>query len=401
MIFLRKLVLACVILLSGGNLLIPRIPLAVVTLLLIIAYLSHHIFDGRQDRFKIYTWTLLVVSLSFVRLDHVDIIANATRILNFIIGILIIYIYSDDNLTDKFSSDYQSLCMPLAYVSIITFILGSMLPSVFSLVVGERQEMYSLLLIFNYSSISTEYTGAVRTIGFFWEPGVFQIYLNVLLFVLFLKKQSVINITLAVAAIFATQSTTGIVIACMQIGYFSLISVRRQGGVLAKLAIPVAAAVSAPFIYDIVLQNLNEKLLGVLAGSTTARQFDFELAMYIIKNNPIFGIGFSPIAFIEQAATSGLDTSRLSMDDQNIRANTNGAMMVLYTTGLPLGMYFLSSLFFQKIFTERVLFGFLLLTALITSPLAFTPFFLMFAFSGMSKTNALQANDSIQGEGRQ
>ena len=58
----------------------------------------------------------------------------------------------------------------------------------------------------------------VRNLGIFWEPGVLQIFLNLLLFIIsFVKKERSHIFWLTLLAIVTTLSTTGLVVMFIQI----------------------------------------------------------------------------------------------------------------------------------------------------------------------------------------
>jgi hypothetical protein len=357
-------------------------PLGLLTFTFLILYIIYFGINISKNYFKIFAWISLVVFFSFVRSDDVDLTANLTRMINFTIAFLAFAIFYEEKY-DKFPRDLYFVISPLPYVCILTFILANITPSLFVYLSNETQSMYSFLLLMNYSSSMGGYLGDVRPISIFWEPGVFQIYLNILLYMQFTFNKRFYVILSTVLAILLTQSTIGMAIAFSQILYFVFFVRDREVSSWSKLAVILILLMASPVIYNIVFQNFYDKFFGNLSGSASARQFDFELALNIIINNPIFGIGFSPFAYVQESASFNISTYALATEDQYIRNNTNGIMMVLYWIGLPLGIYYLYSLFSQRIFEKKFIASVIVFGSLLSSPLAFTPFFLMLGFSGM------------------
>lgn len=377
---LRRLILFCAILLSGGNLAIPRLPIAIFALLLGVAFFSFLSMRVDKRKMPAYIWFLLVISFSFLRIQEVDIFSNFTRIINFIIGFLLLKIYCEESRL-VLLRDLRVLILPLSYLGVATFLLGHLAPSLFFTFESNQQRMYSFLYIFNYVTLNAD--SQLRPIAIFWEPGVFQIYLNILLFALFSQRENTIFIAVTTVAILITHSTMGILIAAIQISYFTIIPILRRSTNFKKIALFLVVIAALPAIFQFVEQNFTEKFSGALSGSSAARIFDLNIAIMILSDHPILGIGFNDNSYLNYAGSTSADTSMLSLQDTNGRFNTNGVMVVLYSLGIPMGIFLIGSFFFQIFFDHKILFGMIILLMLSSSPLAFNPFFLLFAFSGM------------------
>lgn len=378
----RRLILFFAILASGGNLLIPRELLALVILLISILYFRP--FSGRVKtrNLLIYGWLALVIILTFVRFQPIDVVQNVTRLINFVIALVLLRIYTQAG-RDKLFDDLRTLITPMSYQAIATVLLAFITPEIFTFIEAESQSFYSFLGVLNYH-VQNYSSTFVRPDGFFWEPGVFQIYLNILLFILFVQHAPVRTIAVVLAATLVTQSTTGILIATAQVFYFSIIPLFLRGKTYRKLIIFITVLALSPVFYSFTKDNLNEKLTGASVGSSAARLYDFQSGVLVLQEHPLLGIGFNPNLYVDISVRLNPDTSMLNATAQKSgRFNTNGLLIALYSLGLPLGLMYIVALMFQGFVPHRLAFGGLLLLCISSEPLSLTPFFAMFAFSGL------------------
>lgn len=380
---LRRLALFAVILMSGGNLAFPRLPLAMLVLL--IAIHSYGFLSARISTRKtlIYAWLALVMIFAFLRVHHVDVSANIIRLVNFVVTLAILKIYWGDA-RKKFVDDIVVLILPMAYIGLATGFLAAVAPGLFSFVHIGAQRMFTIGGIFNYGVPLVLESGLPRPMAFFWEPGVFAAHLNILLFCMFVQNKKLIPIAVVFAAILWTQSTTGIALAVAQGGYFIFISMLKRRLKTREVLLLVTAFVAAPLLILIAMDNVYSKFSGAGAGSFAARSFDFSVAVQVIEENPLIGIGFSQTAYMRYSGDTSLDVSALSVMDQDGRFNTNGVMLILYSIGLPLGLIYFVGLFRQSLVPQRLMFGAVTTTLLASNPLSLTPYFLLFVFNGFS-----------------
>ncbi len=362
---------------------IPRLPLALLVILIAAVAFGFLSRTLNTRKTPIYAWILIVMTFAFLRPQDIDFSANFTRLVNFVVALAILNIYWSENRAALLLQDYRTIMMPIAVIGIITVIVAIGAPGLFSLVQSGSQRMFTLAGVFNYSVPLVADIGVPRPMGFFWEPGVFAVHLNILLFILFSKREHVLPISIILLAIMLTQSTTGISVALAQAVYFILSGVLRRRLKRNELRLFLISLVLAPVIAALAMQNISDKIFGVSAGSFIARSFDLVVAMQVIEDNPLIGIGFSQRAYMTFAGGAAIDISTLSKIDQNGRFNTNGVMILLYSTGIPLGLMFVFGLFRQQHFPNPLMFGLSILALLFSSPLSFTPLFVALAFSGL------------------
>jgi hypothetical protein len=126
-----------------------------------------------------------------------------------------------------------------------------------------------------------------------------------------------------------------------------------------------------------------EKFSGDSQGSFWARQFDLLTGINVIMENPVIGIGFDYTEYYRAAAHLGFSDTPLTERITDDRGNTNGIVFLFYSIGIPLGIPFLVGLFRQQLLANRWMIGGALALSLMSESMIFTPFFLMFIFSGL------------------
>ncbi|MBL8481030.1 MAG: hypothetical protein JNJ60_02455 [Rhodocyclaceae bacterium] len=377
----RRVLLFLAILLSGGNILIPREVLALLVLFMAIGYFGFANWTVNKRKVLAYGWLALVMVLALARLQDADLRANLIRFTNFLIAFALLQIYWAGGA--KLKGDLVVLIRPMVYQAILTVALALVLPPLFIPITIGEADLYTFLGILNFHSIREGSVRLVRPNGFFVEPGVFQIYLNILMFLLLASRVRLRRILPVILAIVLTQSTTGLIIAAMQLLYFSTAPLfARKFGMKGVLRIAVIAVLAIPVGFFLE-SNIEAKLFGEQSASANARQYDLISGLLVIQANPLIGIGFNHDAYLSSSFSLNPDTDLLAAENKEGRNNTNGILIALYSVGLPLGLIYLLAMFRQALIPHRTLFAVILLLSLGTEPLSFTPLFAFFAFSGL------------------
>lgn len=233
---------------------------------------------------------------------------------------------------------------------------------------------YKFLIFFGRAETAF---GIHRSQGLFWEPGVYQIYLNVALhYFLFYAKRNFWAV-LSFVGLVLTISTNGIVLASMQLLVFLF-------GVRQKLSIKVLKImIFLPFLViflSFTQTVVEDKITGASKGSYMARNFDTLNGIAVTLDNP-WGIGFNPQAYQKFASENTFDiVTPLNTD----RGQTNGVLILAYSTGIVWAVIFLIATFRQKIFPQhKILFFSILVGSMMTEPLFYSPFVWMFTLSGL------------------
>ena len=259
----------------------------------------------------------------------------------------------------------------IAYLGLVNFVLINFLPKLFSVRVAESGfSINTLLYIFNFHSyIQIGPFAVLRNQGAFWEPGVFQIPMNLLVYLLLIdKKESWGKAILPMIMVFSTFSTTGLLVMSLII-LFKICRERTSLSFKEKFGILLFAIAFTPFVYN----NIKEKFTGDINDSAAARTYDLYMGIDIIGRNPIWGIGPDKDKYLAQ--TQDISIGFYDDNDINVeRGNTNTIMSLMCYLGIPFSLFFLGLLYNQTIFSDKKLFFIILIILLFSEPLYGTMF---------------------------
>lgn len=372
----RRAALFTTILMSGGLLLVPRLPLLVILFVLYAIVQRDAIL--RFALLPALGFIALVLGIEVARPGAADVLQIFVRGANFFAALLMANMYYKAG-SIAFKSDLYSILKWFPAQSILTAILATLLPFLFIKIPGT--DIYTFLLVLFHHTTDTSLSfGIVRPDGIFWEPGVFQIYLNICLYLALFERRDLRMSALSAAGVVFTQSTTGILIAIALIAIYILSGIRR-GKIIRSLGVGVLLVPIA--IYATL--NFANKFEGDARGSFLARQYDTFTGLAVAEAYPLLGVGFDVDNYMREAAILGfadLDIDIAVFDDR--RGNSNGLVQPLYSLGFILGPIFLLCMLRQKMIKNRFLMGLILVISMTSEPLLFTPFFLMLIFTGMT-----------------
>jgi O-Antigen ligase len=378
---LHRVILLLAILMSGGSLLLPRLPILAVILLLCLVARRWRI-DLRRELLPVILLLTLIFVVTLLRVEGATVETTAVRFANFTAGLLLLDVYLHAG-GDALQRDLFAILKPMAWQALLTVLLAEAAGWLFVEVDVSDTIYHTLLGLFTYHVTLEDSNGLIRPDGFFYEPGVFQIYLNMFLFLaLFVFKRPVWTM-LGVAAVFSTQSTTGVVICLILLGAFVVTRYITRGSLPARIVKALAAiAVIVPLAF-VASGNIREKVTGESQGSFLARQYDLLTGINVLAENPWLGIGFDYDQYHRAASRLGYTDTPLAERMTEERTNSNGIVFLLVSIGIPLGVPFLIGMFRQSFFPHRAPMGTLLLLGLMGEALVFTPFFLLIIFSGL------------------
>ena len=387
---LRKWILFLSILLSGGVLLIPRVP---VLLIIFALYLLMPGVKGVLDRKLLPVFVLLgvILLLTVVRPGGLDVQSLIIRYANFFAGLLLLNLYLRQE-QDALAKDLYPILKWMAIQAIATVILAYTVGFLFWMIAYQDEIIQTLLFLFNYHVFQEE--AGIRPDGFFWEPGVFQIYLNIYLYLALFVFKDWRQSALALVAVITTQSTTGILICIILLAGFFLYRL-RYGSVRAKFSILVVGVILAIPVALIAQENITAKFTGALRGSSWARQYDLYTGVNVIAENWLIGIGFDENQYLAAARRLGYSDTPLKETTTFDRGTTNGIAYLLYSL-----RYSAEHLAFLFRYVQANSFsraqgadaGALLFPCRSSAKsVIFTPFFLMITFSGLQFLSGVPA----------
>lgn len=376
---LRKWLLFISIVLSGGLPWIPHVPLLVLFLAGYFLMPGSKRLDRRLMPVALLLGTILLITI--LRPGGIQGLSLLIRFANFLGGLLLLNLYLGQP-SDSFAKDLYPMLKWMAVQALCTVVLGTFASFLFLHVNNQGTDYRTFFGLLNYHVMLDEATASIRPDGFFWEPGVFQAYLNIYLFLALFVFNSWRQALLAVIALLSTQSTTGVMILVILGGAYFLR--RLKTGNVRNLVISLILAVIVLVPIGIIAAgNIQDKFVGESRGSFWARQYDLITGLNVMRANWLTGIGFDYDSYTQAARTLGYADSPLRGADTEDRKNTNGIVFLLYSIGLPLGLPFLIGMFRQRLLPHRWLVGILFFLSLLSETFVFTPIPLALMFSGL------------------
>lgn len=378
---LRRVVLFVALLLSGGMLVFPRLPMV---LFVFAAALALDGFRFRIHRRLVPPMVFLggLLAVQALHPQGFDLGSTFTRYTNFAAGLCLLGMYLRAG-ERALADDLFAILPWLAVQALLTVPLATFANFLFLPFDVDGTPYRTFLLIFTYHVLLDGTTMLPRPDGFFFEPGVFQIYLNVYLYLALLVFRRPRHVVLAASSVLATQSTTGIII-LMLLFAFAAVAALATVSLGRKLAVLVAAVCIGIPVVGIAIDNIESKTVGEGRGSSWAREYDLYTGLNVIAEHPWLGIGFNYQAYYALAGQLGFEETQLSDYHLEDRGNTNGIVTLFYSLGIPLGLVFVAGLFRQRFFPHRGLFGICMMLSLFGEALFFSPFISMLLFSGLT-----------------
>lgn len=267
----------------------------------------------------------------------------------------------------------------------INFLLATFFPSIFVLSATSdgSYEVNTIFYVFNWKS---ELLFFKRNQCLFWEPGIFQIILNLHLFlILFERNEPIRKAIFPIALVLTTGSTTGYFI------MFCLLAIKMiykpnenrkssRNSLFGRIFILILLFSSFPLLR----MNVENKFEGAASKSAAMRTFDLLSGIQTIKNNPIFGIGFNAERYRNQ--TYDVDITQYYDNAGSFdldRGNTNTIIYIFCAFGIPLALLFLFYLYKQCIYKKRALFIAIFLICLFSEPLFNNTLMMLLFLSGL------------------
>lgn len=380
---LRRVSLFLTLLMSGGLLIFPRLPLLMAILLLCLA-ISGDVRRVRRELLPVVGVLAGILLLTLLRPQAFEVVATLTRYANFVAALALLGVYLRSP-QGSLWGDLMAMLPWIAVQAVLTTVLAALAPSLFMTVNVNDTNYQTLLLVFTYHVFLEDSTALPRPDGFFFEPGVFQIYLNLYLYLALFVFRKPQHAALAIVAVLCAQSTTGLLVMLLMLAYAALrelraVSLRR------KLAVTALALILAAPLLGVTVNNLESKTEGENRGSAWAREYDLLTGVGVIGAHPLIGIGFNYSDYYREAQQYSFADTALSEDHLEQRGNSNGLVTLFYSLGIPLGLLFLAGLYRQRLFPHRLLFGTCMMLCLFGEALALSPFFLFLIFSGLATT---------------
>ena len=359
------------------------------------------IFFGNQIKKKIFYASVLtflcIFTLGainfFFAISEQSINKYGFHFLSLIIGIFFIVHFQNNRSEKIFLDRFYLVLKIIALHAAVNFILYFFIQNNLSDVISRDKDIYKTFFhIFYYmpekSVVSIFNFEFCRNQGLFWEPGILQIYLNMLFFLeAFVFKKSKLLLLLASVLIITTYSTTGLILLLFQSFFYFKSSFKNK-----KVLAPILIILLIP-IYLVLNTNVKEKISGEREASFQKRMFDFTQPFFIALDYPLTGIGLDLVQFQKKRQEFYISSNRLQSINNSLgvqakfetteKGSSNSIMFLLACTGFPTTIILLFMFYKQKIIKPKRYIWLILLTlSVISEPLLLRPFFLIFIISG-------------------
>ena len=359
------------------------------------------IFFGNQIKKKIFYASVLTFLCIFIlgvinfffAISEQSINKYGFHFLSLIIGIFFIVHFQNNRSEKIFLDRFYLVLKIIALHAAVNFILYFFIQNNLSDVISRDKDIYKTFFhIFYYmpekSVVSILNFEFCRNQGLFWEPGILQIYLNMLFFLeAFVFKKSKLLLLLVSVLIITTYSTTGLILLLFQSFFYFKSSFENK-----KILAPILIILLIP-IYLVLSTNFKEKVSGEREASFQKRMFDLTQPFFIALDYPLTGIGLDLVQFQKKRQEFYISSNRLQSINSSLgvqakfetteKGSSNSIMFLLACTGFPTTIILLFMFYKQKIIKSKSYIWLILLTlSVISEPLLLRPFFFLFIISG-------------------
>lgn len=282
---------------------------------------------------------------------------------------------------------FQGILKFIACHAIIGFILSFFVIRFVVNVNSEDLNSNTFLYAFFYNSSFNLFGLTVyRNQGLFWEPGILQIFMNILFFMssfVFRNKRYQI---IAAILILTTYSTTGIAILLLQ--FIVLLFSGNMKRVQKVIIIVFLILVGLPVFVLNYTQKVNEgDTSSSEVTSSIMRVYDFAEGVNITGRYPLTGIGMSGDTYKSVKSSSASLLSGYSSEFVDLiadRRSSNSIMYFLTRFGIPFVFAWFFLVYKQSLTKEkRWLFLLIIIISNLSEPLILDPFFVLIACSGL------------------
>lgn len=350
-------------------------------------------FGNKLKKSLVHSSILILISFIFVGIiNFIFAITEQTTnkylfyLLSIALSLITFFHFKNNRKSSQFLKTLHFVLMLIAFHSALNFIFYFFVSNDLTKITSTFHECETFLNLFFYTTergiVNLQGFEFCRNQGLFWEPGVLQVFLNILFFLeAFVIKKRKLFLLFISFVILTSYSTTGLAILLIQ-SLVYLAEERKNN----KLIVPVIAVLIVP-LYFVFSVNIDDKLQGEKEASFQKRIFDLTQPVFIAMENPLTGIGLDVFQFqkireefyISSNSFMGI-TSTTEVTD---KVSSNSVMFLLAGTGFPTTLLLLYMCFRQKIVeNKKWLFMLILFVSVMSEPLLLRPFFLIFIISG-------------------
>lgn len=335
----------------------------------------------------------MVLFISIIIIAHY-ILMNGIENIQIVVQILVLFLVSTTYTFLEPEKNYQRIryfVQAIIFTSIISTILYLFIVLGISIpYTGTTLGTNTIWYLENFTFDGRGFFG-IRNAGIFWEPGMYQIYLNfAIIYLLYSgtewhKKLKKYLIAYLVIAIGTTYSTSGYVLCAALIVYY-ILAYRKVN--LKKIVLIILGVILAIYAAPLILNNINNKLS--VGNSFNYRYNDIYIGVKLILKHPIWGYGINSDMYYQyHSISTGV-----------LRGNSNGIMNILIYfgfIGLPIYFYCFTKTIniFKDVLSKesRGAIWIWLIVSVCSEPIVLHPFIFFFIGLGVSCKNNRESNN--------
>lgn len=351
-------------------------------LLSVLVFLKKNKWSIPHD-FRIY-YLAIIVTLLFVH--RMLFTANGEIYFGLIFTLTSAYLIGISIRYENISSAYINILVCLALPSFIVWFLDTLnilplrtfqiLPDL--VVYSNQSSAYHNFLFTTVNQETMALYDHPRNASIFWEPGLFQAFLNIALAMNISKSRKILSLKtiILLLALFSTFSTTGyLTFVVILVGYMMNIKKWKKSNIPGLVNIPIITILLALVFIISTSTVVSEKFA---ANRSTNRSFiirisDIAVDIQTFINNPLLGCGAGNIDYkLNPLAGCG----------------SSGWTRTLAQFGILLGILFLLPYYLFKEKYSNILWAIAITSLLMTEDIAFMPAFVLLFFldkSGLCK----------------
>lgn len=295
--------------------------------------------------------------------------------------------YRSPNYQNKFTSDITILLKFYMYFTLVHIIFLFIGQSLFQSTYVNTYYRQIGYILWYVDSGGPAFLNNYRLCALAWEPGIWQMYLNMNLLLMFYWKRRFIEIFLSILAIIFTFSTTGLILLLfVVVSYFLYIKSIKN---VKAIIIPILILLS---LSTLIINNITDKFQGSGAASSMVRLGDFTVGLKMLERSPI--IGEDPKKTLNSSDQMILKVREQNWDDslQGDKSGylsaemVNGLFIFLLDFGLIVGVYLLYKTYSFNLFIDNKLkniFITVIILTLLSEPISRTGFFFFFVLASL------------------
>jgi hypothetical protein len=285
-----------------------------------------------------------------------------------------------------FKNDYQDIKIHLikaleiiVTISCINYILIQF-PFLFKEVSNDRgYSVKTFLYLFNYLDSAFYHINDMtfmRNQGPYWEPGILQALMNILLYYRLIEcNYDILKVKWPIFVLLSTFSTTSYIIFAVILlcKFREIVFVKKN---LIKISIMVLVIVS---FFPLFIAEINNKFFEQSIGSSALRLYDAYMGLRISKDNFLFGVGYDVDHYYREIShlTVNINGENLTLK----RGITNSIVSLFVFFGVPFGFLVIFFLYKQNVFPKKKIFFFCIFLTLLSEPLVISYLIAVFLMS--------------------